>query len=818
MTIRTKLTLNVIIVILIVGAVSATSFVGMSFVKQKLSYLTERSTPFQMRTVEFQRAVQGVTTDLVKVAAVRNDSDFASTWAEAEKSLEEVKKSQEILESMTGGEKMSAYSELQGVANELYSIIDGHLKAEKNAAAASKTISGRLKDVTSRLKDLDGKIKSFQLTRSAAYSTANEDAQSTSAKLRDIEALRLTIKDLQLAVFQIERAASKKGVLIAQGKVNSSLSKAQQNPFILENKDMKGSLTSLSEKSSELIKAQSAYLADPANAELKSKAEGVGADVSEKINAYQLNIEQEVALAGNRYGDQTGKQGTLLTQSNIATSILAGNSEMVSLGITIEGLVNRIFLASGTADIAVVDAEIRKAYQRIATVEDSLAKSLKKVKAERELKILNGVISALNNVKGALYAEDGIFAAARKNLEMEEQTRKSQEKLRDIVMKQAEKGKQTVTVAQGEQEKAVATVNKMVRFSTSLIAAIGIGAIVFGILFGAWIYRSISRPLGQLIGAAEEVAQGHLSLKLDTGSKDEIGKVQASMGTMVGNLRDIVGKIKDATQSLAGSSEELSATANTLEKGSEDQSSRVEQSAAAMTEMAQTTTDVARNATDTSTAADQMKKIADQGKAAMYITVQELEKFAVTVKESATKVESLGVQSEEISNVVTLIKDIADQTNLLALNAAIEAARAGEQGRGFAVVADEVRALAEKTTGATDDIARTVRQMQTSVTESVTHMKDERDSVGAVLEHVNNTLKSIDDIVNYVGQVTDMVQRIAVAAEEQSSTSEDISRNMEDVAVITRELKSAFLDIKKSAVDLSQLAVDLNGMVGWFKV
>jgi len=195
-----------------------------------------------------------------------------------------------------------------------------------------------------------------------------------------------------------------------------------------------------------------------------------------------------------------------------------------------------------------------------------------------------------------------------------------------------------------------------------------------------------------------------------------------------------------------------------------------------------------------------------------------LQKFADTVKESAAKVESLGQKSEEINNVITLIKDIADQTNLLALNAAIEAARAGEQGRGFAVVADNVRQLAERTTVATGDIGNTVRAMQTEVTESVNFMKEVRESVGKVLEHVNSTLKSIDEIVSYVEEVADMVQRIAVATEEQSSASEEVSHNMENIAVITRELGNSIVEIKRAAGDLSRLATELNSMAGWFKV
>ncbi len=308
------------------------------------------------------------------------------------------------------------------------------------------------------------------------------------------------------------------------------------------------------------------------------------------------------------------------------------------------------------------------------------------LKAQREQRMLQSAVGSLGEIRGVLLAQDGVVRKIRAKLEMETQALQATVKLKEIVLKQAEAGQKTVLVAQGDQEKAIGTVNRMVRFSTLLIIAIALGAAVFGIVFGIWVYRSIATPLHLLQQVSQEVAKGDLHSKLKTDSNDEMGVVQKSMATMVDNLREMVGKIKGATDSLASSSEELSSTAVALEQGTEEQSMRIERSATAMTQMSQTTAEVAQNSSETSDAAEKMSRIAAEGKEAMHITVTELTKFAETVKEAATKVESLGQQSEEISDIVALIKDIADQTNLLALNAAIEAA-GGRQGRGFAVVA-----------------------------------------------------------------------------------------------------------------------------------
>ncbi len=694
MTIKNKLTLNVVTVLVIIGAVVATSIIGMGFVKDKLFYLTERSTPFQIRTVEFQRAIQGTTADLVKVSASRNMEEYKAYRTEAERSLSEVKNTQDTLESLSGGAKMETHSELNRIAKELFEITEGRLHAEEDAGAANKGITMKLKEASDRLNLLDTKIESLKMNRVAAFET------------------------------------------------------------------------------------------------LLSEAKGI----------------------------DTIRQSSLMADADIATTTLIRSSQFISMALSVNVLTTRLFTLDSIKEVGNVESEIKKMFEKIDLRIKSLGKSLKKLDAKDEIKILSDVEGSLQTMKGLLLAKDGIIAKIRHQINMKEKALQATGRLREIVLKQAAKGKETVTTAQGEQEKAIGTVNKMVRFSTILIAAISIGAVIFGIAFGIWVYRSIARPLNQLVRVSDEVANGDLTCAISTHTGDEVGIVQSSMAKMVTNLREIVGKIRTSTGSLASSSEELSATATSLDKGSHEQTMQTEQSATAMTEMSQTTIDVAKNASDTADAAQRMKKIALQGKEAMDITARELIKFADMVKESAEKVESLGHKSTEINNIIILIKEIADQTNLLALNAAIEAARAGEQGRGFAVVADNVRQLAERTTVATDDIANTVRTMQTEVSESVNFMKEERNSIGRVLDHVKNTLKSIDEIATYVEQVADMVQRIAAATEEQSSTSEEVSHNMENIAAITRQLSSSIGEIKRASEDLSRLAAELNSMAGWFKV
>ena len=432
--------------------------------------------------------------------------------------------------------------------------------------------------------------------------------------------------------------------------------------------------------------------------------------------------------------------------------------------------------------------------------------------------MLRSAAGALNGIQGMLLNESGIVATLKKRFEMEQKAVQSAQKLREIVIKQAEKGKESVSTARGEQEKAIASVNKIVKTSITLLVIISIAATVAGIAIGAWVFKSVSSPLAQLITVSDHVAGGDLKEVQLRSTKDEFGKVLSSMGTMVTNLREMAGKISRSTATVANSADELANTAGELENDSTSQTSQIEQSVTAMTEMVQTIQDVSQNALATSDAAGRMKQLATEGKQSLDLTSRELFSFAEVVKQSVSRVEALGERSTAINEIVNMIKDIADQTNLLALNAAIEAARAGDSGRGFAVVADSVRQLSQRTTESADEIAATVKGMQVEVSSSITSMQQEREAIDKIVAAVDSTQQAMEQIVGNVEQVFEMVQTIATATEEQSATAEDVNRSMLAIHQITGKLSNSVEQIKQTSEAFDQLAHELQQMVGWFKL
>jgi len=816
MKIKTKLTLNILLTVIAVGIVVATSIFGMRFIKDKLSYLTQKSTPYQMRTVEFQRELQGAITDLVKVNAALNMNEYKVFRSEAEKTLGTVRSAQQALEEMSNN-KLGTYDELAQISQELFDTDATKLSSEAAATEAKNKVSQRLTESSARLKEMDKRVRKLQLNRSAAFSTALDETGRFSGHLKSVEELRNLVKDLQLIAVTVQNAQKSTAVLIAKGKVNSVQSRFNNNEFNKSNKAIAAELKAVTEKLEEYIKLQSAYLTKKDD-DSRNKATESGKELTEKLNGLYLNLDQEASLASEKLGNETGKQGGTFTQSNIANNILLANSELVAMGIMVEAHTTKLFTLESVAEVDKAAAETHALFSRIAEQAKSVDKSLRKLGAKDEINILNASVASLGSIRNELFSANGIVDTLKKHLAANEQARKLGDKLRAIVVKQSEKGKETVTLARGEQEKAIASVNRIVQTSITLLIVISVASIVIGVLFGIWVFRSVSRPLGDLIRVTDCVSGGDLHTGNIQHSSDEFGQVQSSMEKMVLNLRDMAGKITDSTTTIASSSEELSSTATELERNSHTQTGQIAQSVTAMTEMAQTIQDVSRNASNTSDAAGKMKQSAINGQKSLNDTSKELASFAETVRQSTEKIEMLGVKSEAINNIVDMIKDIADQTNLLALNASIEAARAGEMGRGFAVVADSVRQLAHRTIESSSEISRTVKDMQNEVEGSVAFMQNERNAIDKIVAHVDTTQRSMGEIVACVEQVFDMVQTIATATEEQSATAEDVNRNMVSINEITRQLSVSVNEIKGTSESFARMAAELNQMVGWFRL
>jgi len=805
MKIKTTLFMNVAVVAGISVTISATSYFGMTFIKEKLAYLTERSTPFQLKTLELQRAAQSATADMIKVSASKSMADLTALKGDTEKALDVVKKAQDALEAMSG-ERYGVHGDLATVYGSLAKTMADDLAADEAAADAAKSLAVRLKEAIGSLRELDARVKALQLTSSANYATSVEDRGSLAESQTSLATAKAQLNDILVVVFQSQRGNAKR----YRSQAKTLLERLQQNGSVRGNPKIKGEVGTLAVKTEEYFAARTGGDA--------TKADGLIGELSGQIDALITLIGMDLEKANEKIAEASGKQGSNFTASGIAVSALASNAELVAKGTAIDGLVSRLFNTDNAEDVDAILAQIDSLYGNIKMSATALDRNLTKLKATKELANLRKATAALASIQASVVAADGIAAKKKREIELHRQAIKETHKLRDIVLQLAEKGKQTEQTARGDQDKAITAVNGMIRRSLTLILSIGCGAVLFGILYGLWMYRAVSTPLTKLVTSVKAIAAGDLSCSITAARNDEIGLVQRAMGDMVVSLRSIASKIDVATDALANSSEKLSSSATTLEYGTDEQTSRIEQSATSMTEMSQTITDVACNANSTAETASAMKQTALHGKSKMHGAVTELHSFAQAIKTSSQKVESLREKSQEITGIISLINDIADQTNLLALNAAIEAARAGEMGRGFAVVADEVRKLAEKTSEATDDIAKGINEMQSSVAESVDLIRKESSSVDTVVGIVNESMAAMDSIVEDMERIAEMINRIAVASEQQSSTSNEITGGMTGIAEVARQIRSAFSEVKLSSRGVAETASDLRESAKWFKL
>ena len=332
------------------------------------------------------------------------------------------------------------------------------------------------------------------------------------------------------------------------------------------------------------------------------------------------------------------------------------------------------------------------------------------------------------------------------------------------------------------------------------------------------LYRSITSPINELTVIAKGFSKGDLSNSMNETRNDEFGILGHHFNSATRKLNDMMHNVKKVTDTLSFNSERLSDASVQIAHNTEEQSSQTTQAAAAMEQLSASFLDVAQNTTDAAKSSKEATDLAAQGGQVVAEAIDGMNKIAQSVNQSAETIETLGVRSEQIGDIINVINDIASQTNLLALNAAIEAARAGEQGRGFAVVADEVRKLSERTATATKEISDMIQSFQQDIHIAVESMQTGTAEVDAGVKLSHHAGESLKMIVESANSLTKMVEQIAAAAEEQSSTGEVVASNVESVAGLTQQTAINSKESSQTTQELNSLVIELKTLVSEFKL
>lgn len=359
----------------------------------------------------------------------------------------------------------------------------------------------------------------------------------------------------------------------------------------------------------------------------------------------------------------------------------------------------------------------------------------------------------------------------------------------------------------------------------AIMAATVIISIAMAVFFMWATNKHMITPLVRIKETVEDFANGDLTKRANISVhffgkeiKDEVVCLGDSVDAMASQVANVIGRISDSSALLASASEQLSSSSGQIADGADRQSSQTAQVATAMEEMNATVIEVAKNSQQVSESARSAQHIALDGGRVVEQAISAMQEVSESTEITADTIKKLGRSSEEIGTIVSVINDIADQTNLLALNAAIEAARAGEQGRGFAVVADEVRKLAERTTKATKEISGMIGTIQSETGKAVDAMAAGTKKVENGVTLANQAGDALKQIVSGVENVTDMISHIATSAEEQSSTTDEISRNMDSIAEVAKSNVSAIGEVANATNEMARLATELKDLVANFRI
>ena len=763
--------------------------------------------------------------------------DFRQFKTSLQMDLAELNKAQLSLQELATDKKIKVYEDIYLIANDLTNILENKLQVEEQGVSAKKTITEILSRETAKLTELDSRINHLQLDFSTNFNSSLKDTGKLSNEQINVGLLNTALKDIQIGITNIQRSQDRKSLIMAKSKLNIAMNKTVQNDYVVKSNSLTEQLKSLVSKVDELIKLQGELISTVGvvDEQLKSQISVAQKDINDKLSVLILGVESSVVDINDKYGSESQKQNTIYGMSTIATNVLRNNSEFTTIGMSIEALSTKLFAVTSESDLQAVVAQLKAIYLRVSTIGSMLNTDLTHLNAKQELQILKEITSYQASIKELLFTGDGIIQKISQKLALQEKANNTYNSIHNLVAEQTINGNNTISQAQIAQVKTIKRVNTFIVSVILLIIAIGIIAVIIGQLFSNALKRSIVLPLADLSNTVAVLEKnGDFSKRVSVLKEDEVGLTAKAFNSLLESFQGSISAINQVM--LAVSREDLSQRVNTSTKGDLELlknciNSSIQTLSNALQNIGDYSSNFAQSALQCSKAVEQVSNgIQNQVHTVSQITesvnqtaniVAEASKNTETANHRAKEaaklieesyVEVIGLKTvmaeiedsgEKVSNITTIISDIANKTNLLSLNASIEAARAGKHGRGFGVVANEVHTLAAHSAQSAKAIAELIEQ-------SVEQTRRGVQSTDAVITMV-------EKMVSAVVETKAQLEEISKAMDISRTSMVSVDKRLGTLHEIEQTNASAIEQITASIEQLSSLAEETRVEISRFK-
>jgi methyl-accepting chemotaxis protein len=823
MTVKGKLLGNVALTIIGISVIAGIGLFSIAKVKSSIEILTGKSTPLHLKMLELQQTVEKVSADFMRLEMTTEPAEVARL---SETITDRIKRMETLNEEIVSGGSSGGVDTrvLRDIEKTVVQVASQRLKDMdlfKNEIASVNT------ELQKGESSVSGMRKSISLMGNNALSAINSSQSANlqvNSSIKKLLTLQSRLKDIHIILADLELVKNKFKIAPLRERLKNTVELTRNievengdHPAI---KEVKGVATDILNKigaDDGLIALRLEMLSTPEKADTEQYA-AKSREIVKPLEEYSKKIFNTIdTLELQIVKDRNNVVSSLGFQNAASRVMEAGSGISVDVKELNAG-VRQIMLSSTEDEVGRLAASLALTQRRIEN-NVGIAGKLLLQSGQKGLAQNIAEVSGIIRRAGASIRkiEETKLNVIRSNLAMQ----KALDSARGISREQAQRSEEQVKSIGENQQQILSGVRQAVDNATLLcfvMIGVSLTVILVSLVISLRIISSITKPLGHAKLITAEIAGGNLTKRIVLGSKDEISEICHSINNIVVHFHEVISRVSHNTQQVASASTQLSGAAEQMASGAERVAGQASTVATASEQMAATSNEIARNCTQAAAGSQQANDAAVTGASVVKNTVQGMSLIADNVRESAVTIGNLGRMSEQIGEIVDTIGDIADQTNLLALNAAIEAARAGEQGRGFAVVADEVRALAERTTSATREIGEMIQSIQQQTKGAIKVMESGVVSVEKGTTEAAKSGSALEEILLQIGTVTMQVNQIATAAEQQTATTGEIRNNIHNINEVVQVTAQSAKQSAASALQLSRLAEEQQKLVGQFKL